>query len=140
MLKIHFIVLLWKEHWKLWKEWSFKMQMKRNLKTISTMKILLKTLNHTVMVQFYLYGVFQLKKVEENMLLQYAGIQNIKIYLQSVTVLMISWNRVQDWYVVIQLKIRLGPSINIQLRQVLCVLTSILNIRLFLQLDVTMVQ
>lgn len=61
--------------------------MKRNLKTINTMKIPQKTLSLIIMVQFYHFGVSQLKKAEESMYHQFAGILDIKTYSQLDMVL-----------------------------------------------------
>jgi len=65
------------------------MLMKKNLKTISITKTQLKIQNLTTMDQFYLFGDFQLRKVEESMLLLFVGILDIKIFSQLVMALMI---------------------------------------------------
>jgi hypothetical protein len=94
MLKILFTQHLWRELSKLWKEWLFKMQMMKNLRITNIMKIILRIEKVVTLVQSYHFGVFQPKNLEKSTLLQFNGIQNTKIFLLSVTVLMISWNKV----------------------------------------------
>ena len=132
MLRTLFTVLQWREPLRSWREWSCKMLTKKNLKIINITKILLRIQRAITMVQFCLSGVSQLKRVEESMLLQSAGIQDTRIYSQLVMVHMISWNRIQVSFAVTLLKTPHGLSTHTPLSQVLCALIIILDTQLYL--------
>ena len=90
MLKILSTLHQWKELSKLWKEWSFKMLMMKNLRITNIMKITQRIERVETLDLSCPFGVFQLRNLEKSTLLQYNGIQNTKTFLLSVTVLMIS--------------------------------------------------
>ena len=122
MLRILFIPPLWRELLRLWKEWSYKMQMKKSLMITNTTPTKQKRHLTPMLDLCSHFGDFPLKEVERSMLLQYAGTQDMVTCSLLDTVLMISWSKIQDLYVALQLKIL--PSLNISSlqNQVLCAL------------------
>ena len=114
--------------------------MKRSLKITSIMKIPLRILNLIIMVRSFLYGDFQLKKVERRTLLLFVGIPGTKICSLLVMDPMTFCGRAVGSFVVTLLKIRPGQSTNLQLNLVLCALISILSILPCLLWAATMVQ
>ena len=125
LLKILFTPHLWSVLSKLWREWLFRMLMKRS-STITDIILnrLMTPLQAPLTALSFPSGVSQLNAAERSTLPLSAGILSMTTYSQSVMVLMISWSKTPVWSAASPSRTLLTQSTSSLLSLVWCALTS----------------